>query len=217
MQHKFAPIQAMNLKFDETKAGYFAGYASIFGGVDSYGDTVAPGAYKSTLTGRDRPIAMRWNHYGPIIGKWVAVAEDEKGLYVEGQLTPGHSVAQDVYASLKHGSIDGMSIGYRVKQQEQTGEDTRILKEIELVEISVVEQPADLGARIGDVKSALAEMKSLKEIEALLRDAGGFSRADACAMVTRIKSLGQSDSDPKARADFGALLALQAASASILR
>jgi hypothetical protein len=70
-----------------------------------------------------------------------------------------------------------------------------VIKEAELVEISVVEDPADLGAKIGDVKSALNEMKTLKEIETLLRDAGGFSRSDATALVSRIKSLCQSDSD----------------------
>lgn len=215
MEHKLARVDALELKFDSTKQGHFAGYASVFGGVDSYGDTIAPGAYKSTLLGRDRAVAMRWNHFGPVIGKWVALGEDAKGLYVEGQLTPGHSVADDVYASLKHGAVDGLSIGFRIKKQEQTGEDTRTLTEIDLVEISVVEQPADLAARIGDVKSALAEVQSLKEIETLLRDAGGFSRADACAMVARIKSLGQSDSATK-RIDYGTLLALHAATASIL-
>ena len=215
MEHKLARVDALELKFDSAKQGHFAGYASVFGGVDSYGDTIAAGAYKSTLLGRDRAVAMRWNHFGPVIGKWVALGEDAKGLYVEGQLTPGHSVADDVYASLKHGAVDGLSIGFRIKKQEQTGEDTRTLTEIDLVEISVVEQPADLAARIGDVKSALAEVQSLKEIETLLRDAGRFSRADACALVARIKSLGQSDSATK-RIDYGTLLALHAATASIL-
>jgi hypothetical protein len=65
----------------------------------------------------------------------------------------------------------------------------RELKEIELVEISVVEEPADLAARIGDVKSWLEGCDSLKDIEARLRDAAGFSRADATALVSRIKAI----------------------------
>lgn len=215
MEHKLARVDALELKFDSAKLGHFSGYASAFGGVDSYGDTIAPGAYKSTLVGRDRAIAMRWNHYGPVIGKWVAMGEDEKGLYVEGQLTPGHSVANDVYASLKHGSVDGLSIGFRIKKQEQTGEDTRTLTEIDLIEISVVEQPADLAARVGDVKSAIEDAQSLQEIEALLRDVAGLSKLDVKTLVSRIKSFGRRDAVPDKRIDFGLLLALQAATATL--
>lgn len=172
---------------------HFSGYASVFGGVDSYGDTIMPGAYKATLEDRSRPIAMRWNHFGPVIGKWMRLEEDEKGLYVEGELTPGHSVAEDAYALLKHGAVSGLSIGYRpVKAVENDtgGED---LMEIDLIEISVVESPADLNAQVGDVKSAIEKADSLKSIERLLRDAAGFTRTDAVALVSRIKSLALGD------------------------
>jgi uncharacterized protein len=170
----------------------FSGYASVFGGVDSYGDTIAPGAYKKTLKGRDRAVKMRWNHFGPVIGKWTKMEEDDKGLYVEGELTPGHSVADDVMASLKHGAVDGLSIGFYVKKADET-ESGRLLKEIELIEISVVEEPADNAARIADVKSAIQDAQTLKEIEAVLRDAGRFSKADATALVSRVKSLSLGD------------------------
>jgi len=173
----------------------FSGYASVFGGVDSYGDTIEMGAYKNTLESRERPIRMRWNHYGDVIGKWTNIREDEKGLYVEGELTPGHSKAQDVFASLKHGAIDGLSIGYRVKAFNQLDSDRRLLKEIDLVEISVVEEPADISARIGEVKSLLDKAGSIKEIENLLRDVGGFSRVDAKHLVSRINSLYQRDAE----------------------
>src|SRR5690606_18257485 len=84
-------------------------------------------------------------------------------------------------------------IGYRPVQITDHGDGHRDLKEIELIEISIVESPADLGATISDVKSAIAEAMSLKEIEALLRDAGGFSRADATALVSRIKALSRGE------------------------
>jgi HK97 family phage prohead protease len=194
---KKLPLNALELKF--TEGMKFAGIASIFGGVDSYGDTIQEGAYAETLKNRERPVRMRWNHYGDVIGKWTKIEETDKGLYVEGELTPGHSKAADVYASMKHGAVDGMSIGYRVKVYEQLPNERRLLKQIELVEISIVEEPADLGAKIGEVKSAIEQAKTLKEIETLLRDAGGFSRNDATALVSRIKSLYQSDSDAEKR------------------
>lgn len=193
MEIKQLALSNVELRFDGDKAGTFAGYASKFGGVDSYGDTILPGAYRKTLKKRERPIRMRWNHWGPVIGKWLDLREDDAGLYVEGELTPGHSVAEDVAASLKHGAVDGLSIGFRPVQIRDLGDGRRELKEIELIEISVVEEPADLGARVADVKSAIDEADSLKEIEAILREAGRFSRADACALVARVKSMARGE------------------------
>lgn len=191
METKLLNTGAIDLKFvgEEMK---FGGYASVFGGVDAYGDTIDPKAYDQTLVNRNRPIKMRWNHFGPVIGKWLNMYVDEKGLFVEGQLTPGHSTAVDVYASLKHGAIDGMSIGYvpRLVEEKNGG---RLLKQIDLIEISVVEEPADLGAKIQSVKSAIEQASTIREIEAALRDSGGFARADACALVARIKSVLQGE------------------------
>lgn len=215
MQHKLFSLEAAEIKFSTEKPGFFAGYASKFHGIDAYGDTVFSGAYKSTLENRKRPVQMRWNHYGDVIGKWLTIKEDEHGLYVEGELTPGHSKANDVYALLKHGAISGLSIGYRPVKSVENETGGRDLHEIDLVEISVVESPADLSAQIANVKSAIADATTLKEIESLLRDAGGFTRADACALVARIKSLGQSDSAPEKKASFAQLLALNAAVATL--
>lgn len=188
MKVKTNSVDSSRLKFTG-EGRKFSGYASVFGGVDSCGDTIIPGAYAKTLQGRARPIQMRWNHHGPVIGKWLDIKEDDVGLFVEGELTGGHSVAEDVYALMKHGAIDGMSIGYIPVNERKREDGVNELHEIELVEISPVESPADLGARISDVKSAAESAESLKEIEAILRDAGGFSRAGATALVSRIKHI----------------------------
>ena len=196
MEHKNLQIEAVNLKFAE-EGRKFSGYASVFGGVDSYGDTIMPGAYKATIGNRERPIQMRFNHLPGVIGKWTRIEEDEKDLIVEGELTPGHSKAEDAYALLKHGAISGLSIGYRPVKAVENQHGGVDLHEIDLIEISVVESPADLAAQISDVKSAIEQAENRKEFEELLRNAGGFSRADAKALVSRIKSLGhRNDGDP---------------------
>lgn len=213
MHHKNLPIESAAFKFDDA-GRKFSGYASVFGGVDSYGDTIMPGAYKATITDRDRPIALRWNHYGPVIGKWTSIAEDEKGLYVEGELTPGHSVAEDAYALLKHGAVTGLSIGYFPVKEEKNTHGGVDLHEITLREISVVESPADNAAQIGDVKSAIDATESLKEVEALLRDAAGFSRTDATALVARVKSIARGDREEEAQTS-DLLTAIQAITKTI--
>lgn len=205
-------LDSAEFKFDEARKGFFCGYASVFGGVDSYKDTIAPGAYIKTLQDRARPVQMRWNHHGPVIGKWLTLREDEKGLYVEGELTPGHSQADDTYALMKHGAVTGLSIGYRVGKSAEKSGGIRELQEIDLIEISVVEQPADLAAQIGDVKSALDGAQSLKELEALLRDVGGFSHAEAKALIAKAKALGEPrEAVPEVSADDAKqLLAIRA-------
>lgn len=206
MDKKYLQLDSVALKFEEEEgARKFSGYASVFGGVDSYGDTILPGAYKKTIKKRDRPVQMRWNHHGDVIGKWLKMEEDEKGLYVEGELTPGHSKAEDVYASLKHGAVTGLSIGYRPIKTTELGDGKRELSEIELVEISVVEMPADNAAQVASVKATIEEADSLKDIERLLRDAGGFSRAESVAMVARIKSMVRSESEPEPKAEIAAV------------
>ena len=197
MEHKLLTIDGTEVKFDPENGRKFQGYASVFNGLDSYGDTIIPGAYSRTLENRRRPVRMRWNHFGPVIGKWLTLQEDDRGLYVEGELTPGHSIASDVAASLMHKAIDGLSIGYMVNEEEMDG-DVRVLKEIELVEISVVEEPADINATISNIKSAIDDAKTIKELEGLLRDAGGFSRAHATALVGRIKALSHGEREEKA-------------------
>lgn len=194
MKFKKLDLQKLDLKF-VGEGMTFSGYASVFGGVDSYGDTIDPKAYDATLKDRVRPIRMRWNHYGPVIGKWLRMTTDSVGLFVEGELTPGHSTAIDTYASLKHGAIDGLSIGYIAKSAIENPDGTRLLKEIELVEISIVEEPADINATVSNIKSAIEKANSIREIEATLRDSAGLSRLEACAVVSRIKSVIQSDFD----------------------
>lgn len=197
IEHKLLDVRSAEFKFDG-ETGEFEGYASVFNGVDSYGDTIAPGAYKNTLGSRERSIKMRWNHFGPVIGKWMEMREDAKGLFVRGSLTPGHSVASDVHASLKHGAIDGLSIGFYAKGYEEDDKGHRTLTDIELVEVSVVEEPADLGARIANVKSRIDEAETMKDFEGILRD-GGFSWASAKSLVSRIKSvsLREGELEPK--------------------
>lgn len=147
-------------------SGRFSGYASVFGGVDSYGDTIIKGAFETTLR-RDGKPKMFYGHdafSGIPIGKWLSAKEDDKGLLVEGELTPGVTLANDVRAALKHGTLDGLSIGGYLKAGdfEQSADGGRVIKKwSRLIEVSVVAFPADSAARVdlSSVKSAIADLE----------------------------------------------------------
>lgn len=197
METKELALQQAEIKMGAEGNLKFSGYASVFNGLDSYGDTIVPGAYKSTLTDRDRPVQLRWNHYGPVIGKFTSMYEDETGLFVEGELTKGHSTAEDAAALLRHGAISGLSIGYMVKDSEIDGV-VRKLKGIDLHEISLVESPADNNAHISSIKS----VEKLKDIESILRQKG-FSQKEATEIVAAVKKIhGEREAEIQADEDL---------------
>ena len=176
--------------------GKFSGYASVFGGVDSYGDTILKGAFETTLR-RDGKPKMFYNHdafIGLPIGKWNVAKEDDKGLFVEGELTPGMALSSDVRAALKHGTLDGLSIGGFLKSGDFTMLDDgkRIInKWSKLIEISVVAFPADSAARVdlASIKSDIEQLSTIRDFERFLRDAGGFSAEAAKTMLSRARDL----------------------------
>ncbi|MGL5934215.1 MAG: HK97 family phage prohead protease [Cetobacterium sp.] len=171
----------------------FIGYASTFGNIDSQNDTIAPGAFSHTLHQHGLP-KMFFNHDADAIpiGKWLDARQDSRGLLVEGEFTPGNPQGAAVHAAMKHGTVDGLSIGFFLKKDdfEQVKSGARLIKSVtRLVEISPVTFPADAQARIEQVKSEIESMNDVQDFERLLRDAGGFSREAAKTIVSRAKHL----------------------------
>lgn len=205
---KTLQLSEVRLKMDG-ESGKFAGYASVFGGVDSYGDTIEKGAFAETLKMHGQP-KMFYNHdWSMPIGKFEA-EEDDVGLFVRGELTPGLSIASDVRAGMKHGTIDGLSIGGFLKKGDytETKEGRVIHKWSKLVEVSPVVFPADGAARIDmstvkseDLENEIAQIETIRDFECFLRDASGFSKGAAQALTARVKALFNSrDAEEQAEA-----------------
>lgn len=187
--------------------GKFAGYGSIFGNKDSHGDVVMPGAFSKSLAEHRRKGTrpkLFWQHdMGKPIGKWIDFSEDGKGLYMEGQLNMNVQQGREAHALLKAGDIDGLSIGYRVppggaEADEKAG--VIRLKELKLMEVSIVSLGSNDRALIDDVKTwAEGEMPSVREFEKWLRDAGDFSKSRAVALASACAP--HLRGDPEAKAD----------------
>lgn len=176
-----------------TEAGVIEGYASVFGGApDSYGDIIAPGAFAQTLTEHKRagtmPL-MLWGHDAsqPPIGNWDDMAEDGKGLWVQGSVDLEDPMGLRVHRALKRKAMKGLSIGYETRESENDDKrpGVRILKEVKLWEVSPVNFPAQPRAAVDTVKSIVraGKLPTLPEFEDFLREAGGFSKSEATAIA----------------------------------
>lgn len=207
------PFERCEFKFAGMQDGQFTAYASVFNGVDAYKDTILPGAFADTIKDRKQPVRMFWQHDpGIVIGKWLDIREDDKGLLVVGEFTPHNTNSENAYASMKHGAIDSLSIGYSVSQggfknkpKDCDCSDTdwclhqpgRDISKIELIEISPVSLPADSHASVSAVK--MEGITSLKDAELMLRDSAQFTRKMATSFVSQLKTICQSDSDIELR------------------
>jgi HK97 family phage prohead protease len=191
---KTLELASVDLKL-EGDTGKFSGYASVFGGVDSYGDTILKGAFASTLRA-GKPKMFFAHEWTMPIGKWIKAKEDDHGLFVEGELTPGLSISADVRAAMQHGTLDGLSIGGYLKagDYDETENGRIIRKWSNLMEISPVVFPADSAARVDlssvkNMAEAVEGIETIREFESYLRDAGGFGKEAAQALTARAKEL----------------------------
>lgn len=163
MNRETVTLAAEEVRFSTDDSGTFSGFAAVFGEADSYGDIIKPGAFRKTL--RERKAtggpAMFWNHdSNQPIGVWTELAEDERGLRVEGKLVTETARGAEALALLKAGAINGLSIGFRARAAERGPNGGRVLTDIELVEISLVSLPAANRARVTSVKSESGEARA---------------------------------------------------------
>lgn len=211
------PMELCDVKFLQTKAEdpvRFEGYASVWGRKDAYGDTVMKGAFADSLKKR-RPMMFYGHNPSRVPGKWVEYGEDDKGLRMVGELTPGNSEGQNLAASLKHGALNGLSIGGYTESGEPLEGGGRLIKAFDLWEVSPVAMPAEDEARIdsSSVKALLDSCDNFSDFEDLLREAGGFSKSNATALVARMKRLARGEPGEAASNAGGELAALIRATA----
>lgn len=175
--------------------GALSGYGSKFGLVDSYNETIKPGAFKASLREWKKskmPIPMLWQHYGDVpIGVWTKFEEDEVGLKLEGQLILEIPQAAQALAAIKAKAVTGLSIGYMEVDADPwwdpEREGPREVRKLDLRETSVVTFPALREAQLDAVKARVArgERPSLREFERHIQRELGLSRSQAAEIADR--------------------------------
>lgn len=153
--------RAMEVRTDEEgKIKGLSGYAAKFNEEsvplrDWWGDTfvevISPGAFKNSL--ESNTVKALYNHnsdyvLGSTKSGTLRLEEDSIGLKFDLDL-PDTQIANDLYEGVKRGDIDGVSFGFRVKDDKWTEvklddgwKTIRTLREIDLIEISPTPFPA---------------------------------------------------------------------------
>lgn len=156
-----AETRYLDVEFKTSRdGGELSGYAAAWS-LDNGGDRIIPGAFAKTI--RERVAAGKvplldshiWDA-AHTIGTVVEAREDARGLFIRAKLasTPD---AQAVRQKAREGHLSRMSIGYQPIQYEyERGDDgqlIRVLKEVKLLEASVVPLPMNEDATITGIKS----------------------------------------------------------------
>jgi uncharacterized protein len=118
------------------KTTRFAGYAAIFNVADKGGDIIRKGAFRSAKAG----MPLFWQH-DPArrIGTITKISEDHHGLRIIAEIDNSAAAAP-----VRAGS--GLSFGYRVRGMNKG--TYRELRDLDLIEVSVVTNPMQPLARV---------------------------------------------------------------------
>lgn len=158
-------IKTFELKLDDAESsGKIRGFASTFGNVDLGNDVVVKGAFAKTIKENSGKIPILDGHDpNKQIGWNLRAEETEDGLYVEGLLDLNTQGGAEKYSlaqkAVEIGAKMGLSIGYQTIKaaHDKTRKGVRLLKEVRLLEYSVVTFPMNTEAMILAAKSAKRE------------------------------------------------------------
>jgi HK97 family phage prohead protease len=186
------------LELKSLEGNQFEGYGSTFGNVDYGGDAVVKGAFAESLDRWKKEgewPQMFWMHRpDQIPGKWLDMREDAKGLWTKGEALPT-TVGNDVQILMRARAVRALSIGFSIDSAKDVEfrDGVRLLKRINLWEVSPVSMPMNPKAKIGAVKSMLhSKGVSISDFKRELEEwfhAKGLSKSQAVAFSSRALAL----------------------------
>lgn len=171
-EHKSFSNVKLEVKQDDG-AYTIQGYGATFGNLDNVGDIILPGAFTESLQKR-MPKMLYQHETDDLIGVWSSAVEDSIGLNLQGKFANVQCGIEARELALI-GALDSMSIGYTVVESEYNKEGQRLLKKLDLWEVSLVTFPANEMAKITGVKNNMNQ----RDFEKFLRDEGKYSHAEA--------------------------------------
>lgn len=171
--------------------GSFGGLLSTYGNIDSVGDVCEPGCYDRTVSERGTKRPLLWQHdQAHPIGSF-EITTTEGALAIAGRINLGVSTGRDAYALLKAGDIDGLSIGYIARDYDYDSNGVRHLKDVDLLEGSLVTIPANDLARAQAKAGRLETMRAYAQMQSLK----GLTESQRKAILSELDGLKVGDVD----------------------
>lgn len=158
------------LKAAADSPGQFTGFAAIHGTIDRNGEIIDRGAMTRSINASDGEFPLLWQHqYNSILGV-VKLQDTERGAKAVGQINTTTALGGEVYQQMlpppgfTRGAIRDMSIGYIV-HKDQVIDGVRHLKEIQLLEVSLVTVAAHPKTFVTNVKEVDAQAVRISQLE----------------------------------------------------
>lgn len=155
---------AFSVKQDQKdQAVYIEGYASTTD-VDRHGDVVPTSVWEKGIQNYIKnPVILAFHDHNKPCGRMVEHKVDGTGFWIKARIS---AAADEVYKLVKDGVLSAFSIGFRIIDAEyNSAAEVFLIKELELVEVSVVSVPANQNTlfELSKAFSSDAEYKSFKE------------------------------------------------------
>jgi hypothetical protein len=175
--------KALTFELDKAKEGTGRAIFSTLNVLDHDGDVTVPGAFKS-----GQPVRLaQWGHNwsGPVIGGGLIESDTTKAwadLEFNLKMVAGRETYESVKFDNEHHKLQEWSYGYDVLDAEMgqfEGKDARILKALDVIEVS----PVMLGAGIGTAT------EFLKSAGLKLDDQAVYALAGVQAFIERAQEL----------------------------
>ena len=142
---------------------YIKGWASTKD-LDRDDEIIEPEAFRDSLntflSGAGRMLFMH-DWWSLPVGKWISGEVRENGLWMEQGLISDTALGKDLQTLIQDGAINTLSVGFRIIEviyNKETG--VRTIKKLELLEISIVNIPAN--------PNAIFDMAKSKNLKSLL-------------------------------------------------
>lgn len=152
-----------DVKLDESGEGTFRATIATFGVVDHDGDVTIPGAFRS---GQKVRIAQWGHNWGALPAGKGVLDQDSKRAWVDGAFNLKTTHGRDTYETVKDlDDLQEWSHGYDVVDGSTDANElahyegaVRILKSLDLVEVSPVMLAAGIGTRTESIKGGDATL-----------------------------------------------------------
>lgn len=154
MERQTRQLRAVNTEFQTRDDGgrHITGYFAVFNSVYEIGpgmtESIAPGAFSTTLgddiralTNHDTTLVLGRNTAGTL-----ELREDERGLWGDITINPNDGDAVNTWARVQRGDVTQCSIGFEILSEDTEaradGSMHWTIREVKLYEVSVCTFPA---------------------------------------------------------------------------